>query len=129
MNLTKGAVVLRYSPWRRHRNDRLNIQHLILEKKLIVEKKIVDGDLDGRIQANVRKKTSDFSVLEVCSSTEASIQSLIQEVRAVVFVNDELDFRNLSELKTLVKSGLSGFHFRWRDHFWSSLETNSLLQV
>ena len=36
---TRGAVALRYFPSRRHRNDRLNIQQLILKKKPIFEKK------------------------------------------------------------------------------------------
>ena len=33
---------------------------------------------------------------------EASIQNLIQEFKALVFKKDELDFRDMSELKTLL---------------------------
>ena len=66
------------------------------------EKKVVDGDLDGRIQANVRHESRDSSVLDSCSSMKALIQNLIQEFTAEVFVNDELEFRDMSELKSLL---------------------------
>ena len=66
------------------------------------EKKIVDGDLYGRIQANIRNKTRDSSVLESRSSMEASIQNSIQEFKTAVFEKDELEFRDMSEPKALL---------------------------
>ena len=66
------------------------------------EKKVVDGDLDGRIQAKVRTKSKNSSVQESCRSMKASIQNLIQEFTAVVFENNELEFRGMSELKSLL---------------------------
>ena len=62
LNETRSAVALQNFPSRWHQNDRLNIQQLILTKKSIFEKIIVDGNLDERIQANVRNKTRDSSV-------------------------------------------------------------------
>ena len=41
-------------------------------------------------------------MLEFCSSMKASTQNLIQKVKAVVIENDELEFRDLSELKELL---------------------------
>ena len=79
---TRDAVAMRYFPSRRHRNDRLNMIHLIWKKKRIFEK-VGDGDLDRRIHANVRNKTGESSVWESCSSKKASILSLIQEFTAV----------------------------------------------
>ena len=39
ISITRVAVALQYFPSRRHRNDRLNIQHLIFKKKGIFERK------------------------------------------------------------------------------------------
>ena len=64
--------------------------------------KIADGDLDGRIQANQKNKATDSSLKESRSSMKASIQNLIQEFTAVVFEKDELEIRDMSELKSLL---------------------------
>ena len=66
------------------------------------EKKIVDGDLDGRIQVNLRNETRDFSEYESCSSMKAPIQNLIQDFKPVVFEKEELEFRDMSELEALL---------------------------
>ena len=66
------------------------------------EKEIVNGDFDGRTQANVWNKTRDFSVQESCSSMKASIQNLIQEFAAVVLEKGELEFWDMSELRALL---------------------------
>ena len=58
----------------------------------------MDGDLRGRIHANVRKKTRDSSVYDSCSSMRPSIQNLTQEFTAVVFEKDQLEIRDMSEL-------------------------------
>ena len=42
---------------------------------------------------------------------KASIHNLIQELTAVVFEKDELEFRDMSEI-TIANSGISGFQFR-----------------
>ena len=73
-----------------------------IEKKIHCrQKKVVDGYFDGRTQANVRNKTRGSSEYESSSSMKASIQNLIQ-CEAVVFENDELEFRDMSELKALL---------------------------
>ena len=47
---------------------------------------------------------------------KAPIQKLILELKAVVFGKDELEFRDMSELKrTFATSGQSGFQFRRKD--------------
>ena len=48
---------------------------------------------------------------------KASIQNLIQEVTAVVFENDELDFWNMSELKSFL-SPSSNFDLEIK--FWDA---------
>ena len=63
---------------------------------------MVNGDLDGRYQANVRNKTRDSSLQETRSSMKASIQNLIQEFTAVVLQKNELEIRDMSELKALL---------------------------
>ena len=63
------------------------------------EKKVFDGDLEGKVQANVRIKTRCFSVQESCGGMEVSIRILIQNFKAVVFEMNKLDFRGLSYLK------------------------------
>ena len=75
---------------------------MILKKKRVFERKNVDGDIDGKIHANVKNTTRDFSVKESCSSTETSIQNMIQEFTTVVFEKDELEFRDISELKSIL---------------------------
>ena len=67
-----------------------------------LREKVVDGDPDGKIEAKVLKKTKDSFGSKSCSSMKASIQNRIQEVRAVVFGNDELDFGEVSELKAFL---------------------------
>ena len=52
-------------------------------KKRILRENVVNGDLDGRFQANLRNKTRDSSVCVSCSSMEASYQNLIQELKVV----------------------------------------------
>ena len=54
--MTRGAVALWHFPLSWLKNDRLNIKHLLLKKTQFWEKKVVDGELDGRIQANLRNK-------------------------------------------------------------------------
>ena len=83
------------------KKDILNIQQLISKRNSFLRVKSFHGDLDGKIQANVRNKTRYSSVLESCSRVIASIQNLIQEIKTVVFENDELEFRDMSELKVL----------------------------
>ena len=78
------------------------IQQLILKKKPTSEKKIVDGDLDGRIRANLRHKTRDSSVQESCSNIKAWIQSLIQKFKALVLEKDELELQDMSDLKAFL---------------------------
>ena len=58
--------------------------------------------LDGRIQANLRKKIRDSSTLESCCFMKASILDLIQEVKAVVFENNELELRDISQINALL---------------------------
>ena len=43
---------------------KFNIQQLISKNKSIFEKKVVDGDLDEKNEANLRNKIRDSSVLE-----------------------------------------------------------------
>ena len=66
------------------------------------EKKVSAGVFDGRNQANVGNQTRDSSVQESCSKMKASIQNLVQEFTAVVFEKDELEFWDISELKSLL---------------------------
>ena len=48
---------MRYSPPGWHEIDRFDKQHLISRKKRIFDReKVVDGDFDGKIQANVKNK-------------------------------------------------------------------------
>ena len=75
---------------------------MILKKKRVFERKNVDGDIDGKIHAKVENTTRDSSVKESCSSRKTSIQKMIQEFATVVFEKDELEFRDISELKSIL---------------------------
>ena len=77
-------------------------QQLVQNYMNLRNRKVVDGDVDGRIQANVRNKTIDSSVQESYSKRKVTIHNLIQEFTAVVFEKDELEFGDTSELKALL---------------------------
>ena len=65
--------------------------------------KIVNGDLGGRIQVNVRNKTRGFLKEKSCStSMKASIQNLIQNVATIILEEAELEFRDNSKLNYLL---------------------------
>ena len=63
--ITRRSIALHYFPSRRHRNDKLNMQQLILKKERIFERKVFDGDLDRRIQANIRENPQRFFSVSV----------------------------------------------------------------
>ena len=103
---------------------------IFTERNCFWEKIIDDGDLYRRIQTNIINRIKGSSVWESCSSKEASIQNLIQEVTAVVFEKEDLDFRDLSEPKSLLP--ILAYQDSNSDVeiiFLDTLETNSLLQV
>ena len=73
---TKRAVALQYFLPKQRRNDRMNIQQLVLKKKPIFDrKKFVDEDRDEKIHATLRNQTKDSSVYESNNSMEASIKN------------------------------------------------------
>ena len=72
--------------------------NLFWKRDPFLREKKVDGDRDGRIKANLREKPEKFQ-WESCSSMKESIQSLLQEINAVVFEKAEFEFRDMSELK------------------------------
>ena len=71
MKQTGSAVAQHCFPSRRHRKDKMNIQKLILKMIRILQRKIVDGSPDGRIQANVGGKKRDCLVYESFSKMKA----------------------------------------------------------
>ena len=73
-----------------------------MKKPIFERKKVAHGDLEGKTWANLKNKSRGFSVLKSCSNMKAPFRNLIQEFKAVVFENDELEFRDMSELEALL---------------------------
>ena len=66
------------------------------------EEKVVVGDLDRTIQANLKSRARYFSIYESYSSMKASTHNLMKEIETVVFETDEMEHRDKSELNALL---------------------------
>ena len=74
-------------------------------------------------------KTRNHSTLELSESNAPSIQTMIEEVKFVVFVKDELKYQDISILRALLPFLVNQDSNSVRKKFLWYLKTNSILQV